>query len=508
MAQRQFAQNTFATVINMAVQFSVNFFLTSYLVKTVGSTAYGFFILANTIVNYALIVSNALNSMSARFVGVEYHNGKFRNAIKYFSSVLYGDLVFVLTLLVPASLMIWKIDSFINVPADLVSDVRILFFIVFINMCINVVSAVFSGVFVIRNRLDLSSLLGTVSNVLKALILLFLYWCFTSSIVYLGIATFITTIFVVIGNIYFTRKLMPEVKPKLREANWDSMCTIIVAGVWNSFSQLSVVLLHGFDLLLSNLMVSAVAMGYLSVAGTMPNAVSTCISSLSYLFTPKFLKSFSNGDYEALMHEVKNSITFMTLISCIPISFLIGFGETFYTLWAPTTDVHLVYLISICVILPNLTGGAINSVNYLYTVVNRVKLPSIVLFINGVLNLAFVFVLLKFTHLGVFAIVIVSAVLGVIRNIVFNAPYAAYCIKQKYYIFWPDMLKSAIAYFICSGFCYVINQFAGLDTWLKLGAVGGGTSIFISSILGIMILSKEQRNYLLYKLSKRKKMSW
>lgn len=504
MQQTQFAKNTLATVLNIAIQFTVNFFLTSYLVKTVGSTAYGFFTLANTIVNYALIVSNALNSMSARFVGVEYHNGKFRNAIKYFSSVLYGDLIFVLTLLVPASLLIWRIDSFINVPPDLVYDVRILFFIVFINMCINVVSAVFSGVFVIKNRLDLSSLLATVSNIMKALILLFLYWRFTSSIVYLGIATLITTIFVVLGNIHFTRRLMPEVKPKINEASWASMRIIIIAGVWNSFSQLSIVLLHGFDLLLSNLMVSAVAMGYLSVAGTMPNAVSTCISSLSNLFTPKFLEYFSHGNYDALVHEVKNSIKFMTVVSCIPISFLIGFGETFYSLWTPSTDVHMVYLISICVILPNFTGGAINSVNYLYTVANKVKLPSIVLFVNGILNLTFVFILLKFTNLGVFAIVMVSAFLGVIRNVVFNAPYAAYCIKQKFYIFWPDMIKSAIALLACSAVCLIANYSLDLHSWGRLAIVGGGTSFFISCLVGLFILSKDQRDYLLYRLKIKK----
>ncbi len=82
MINKQFALNTTAIGLNLLVQFTINFFLTSYLVRTVGSTAYGFFTLANTMVNYALIISTALNSMSARFVGIEYHKQNFKEAMK------------------------------------------------------------------------------------------------------------------------------------------------------------------------------------------------------------------------------------------------------------------------------------------------------------------------------------------------------------------------------------------------------------------------------------------
>ena len=103
MLQRQFTKNTTAIILNLVIQFTINFFLTSYLVRTVGSTAYGFFTLANTLVNYALIISAALNSMSARFVGIEYHNKQYDTAIGYYSSVFFGDIIFISVLTIPAA---------------------------------------------------------------------------------------------------------------------------------------------------------------------------------------------------------------------------------------------------------------------------------------------------------------------------------------------------------------------------------------------------------------------
>ena len=253
MINKQFALNTTAIGLNLLVQFTINFFLTSYLVRTVGSTAYGFFTLANTMVNYALIISTALNSMSARFVGIEYHKQNFKEATGYYSSVLYGDLIFVLLLVMPASVLIWNIGDVINVPDNLIEEVKILFYLVFLNMCINVLGAVFSGVFVIKNRLDIASYISVVSNLFKAGLLIILYVCFPSSIVYLGIATVITTLFLVSCNYYYNKKLLIEIHLSRKSTKWNLMRIIIIAGVWNSFSQLSIYLLHGLDLLFCNI---------------------------------------------------------------------------------------------------------------------------------------------------------------------------------------------------------------------------------------------------------------
>lgn len=479
----QFASNTFFTAVNLIVQLSISFFLTSYLVNTVGETEYGFFTMANNIVNYALIVTNALNSLAARFIGVGIHGGDEERAKKVFSSVFAGDLVFTTFILAPSSWAIFHIESFINIPPDLVKEVRLLFVFVFLNMCLNVVFAVFGSVYTIYNRLDIAGALQAVSNVIKAVLLICLYITFDASIIYLGLATFIATAVVVLGNVFFTYKYMPKNILSLSQVNGLTIKEIMFSGIWNSINQLSVTLLSGLSLLIANLAVSAKAMGYLSLANTLPGVISMCISALSNLFTPIYLKLFAVSDFDGLYQEVKKSVKFMTIISAIPIGFLISFGINFFELWTPNTNIQIVHTLSILVILPSFTGGAISSMNYLYTVANRVKFQALVLLFTGVVNVIVVFILLNTTELGVYAIAGVSAILGFIRNFLFNAPYAAICINKPYYSFWPDMAKSVISLIIVSLLGFVICSISNPSNWIALISCA-----FIYAVMSLIVL--------------------
>lgn len=502
MANKQFVLNTAATILNLLIQLSISFFLTSYLVKSIGATAYGFYGMANTVVNYALIITNALNSMAARFIGFEIYNHNKNKAQSYFSSVLVGDILFALIVLVPSLLAIWHLDSLINIPPNLVSEVKLLFFIVFINMCCNVICAVFGSVYTIKNRLDIQSFLTIISNILKAGLLLILYISYRPSIVYLGTATLIATIIFAIGNIHYTRKYLPEVRINLSYATFKSVKDIILSGIWNSINQLSVTLLHGLDLLLANVMICAEAMGILSLAGTLPGVISMCVNSLANVFTPNLLEYFSKGQFDYLMHELKNSIKFMTVVSCMPISFLIAFGVPFFKLWTPNTDIYMLYFLTILIMLPQFSGGAISSMNYLYTIANKVKWQAVVLFGSGIVNVVVVYCLLKFSDIGVYAVVLVSAIISFFRNLCFNAPYAAYCIKQKYYVFWPDMLKSSLSLLACSLGGLFLTCFFAIDSWIEIIIIGGGYTVVSGFGVALMILSKEQRLFLLSRIKK------
>lgn len=498
--KRQFAINTVATGFNLIINFGINFFLTSYLVKMLGSTTFGFWGLANNIVGYALIVTTALNSMAGRYIGIGYHRGDMQQASGYYSSVFVADLIFALIILLPSCIAIWYIDRLIEIPPDIVNDVKTLFYIVFINMCCNIVFAVFGCVYVIKNRLDISSAVSIISNVIKALLLVLLYWRLRPSIVYLGTATLCATVFFAISNIVFMRRLTPELKLRFQYSSFTSVKTIVSSGVWNSLNQLSIVLLQGLDLLIANLFINAAAMGLISVAGMVPAVIAASIFSLAHVFLPRFLKLYSLNRFEELYQDLRNSIKFLTVISSIPIAFLISFGLPFYQLWIPTTDFKTVYYLSILVMLPLFSGGSILSTNYLYTVADKVKWQALILFAAGLLNIIIVFILLKTTNLGMYAIVGVSAVMGFVRNFFFNAPLGAFCVHKKYSALWPDMFKSYACLAVCVLICMTVNHFLDLATWPKLIVIGGGTTLLSAYTISLILLTSAQRGSLFGKL--------
>lgn len=65
--------NLSSGILTMIIQLIVNFFLSSYIVCTLGEEANGFTQLANNFVTYATLITLAFNSMSGRFISVSYH---------------------------------------------------------------------------------------------------------------------------------------------------------------------------------------------------------------------------------------------------------------------------------------------------------------------------------------------------------------------------------------------------------------------------------------------------
>ena len=108
---KQMSINVIASLISFAVTTGINFFLTPYLTQELGTEAYGFIGLANNFVQYATVVTSALNSMSGRFISLAYHRGDKEKASKLFSSVLVADLIIAAVMLVAAAFLTFFIDK-------------------------------------------------------------------------------------------------------------------------------------------------------------------------------------------------------------------------------------------------------------------------------------------------------------------------------------------------------------------------------------------------------------
>ena len=123
--------NMFANFLSFGIQMLISFFLTPYIISNVSSEAYGFISLANSFPAYASLVTAALNAMASRFVSIEVHKKNIKKANEYFSSVILANLILAVIILGFGSAFIANIEHFINIPAELLKDVKYLFVIIF-----------------------------------------------------------------------------------------------------------------------------------------------------------------------------------------------------------------------------------------------------------------------------------------------------------------------------------------------------------------------------------------
>lgn len=483
MKKNQLVVNLIASLIAFTVNLGINFLLAPYITETVGTEAYGFVSLASNFVNYATILTIALNSMAGRFISINIHQNKIDEANKYFTSILVANILIMSFLIVPASLLVLYLDKVLNISLLILLDVKVLFSLIFINFALSVFDATFATSTFVKNRIDLSSRRNVISYIIKAIFLVVLYRIFSPKVFYVGVAACLATFYALVADIYYTKRLLPQIKIKKIYFDIKKLFEVIKSGIWNSITKLGQVLSDGLDLIICNLFISSLAMGQLSIVKTLSSATGTLLSTVSSVFQPELTILYAKNEISSLVKRTKLAMKFSGFFSNIVLGFLVVFGFYFYELWVPNENAKLLIILTILTLQGVFVSGAINPLYSIYTITNKVKADSILRIIISVLDVIIVFLLLKFTDLGVYAVAGTSTLVGMIANFVFVPMYSAYCLKEKKTIFYGVIFR----YMLTTVFIIFINfavklLIGNISSWLCLIITG-----MISVLCGITV---------------------
>lgn len=506
---KQMSINIIASLVSFGVTMGINFFLTPHLVNTLGTEAYGFIGLANNFVQYATIVTAALNSMSGRFISIAYHRGDKDKASRLFSSVLVADLIIAAAMLIIASFVTVYIDSLLNVPENLVDTVKVTFALTFTAYIISIITAIFTTATYVKNRLELNSIRDIISNLLKAAIIVALFAIFPAKLYFISLATVCSGIFLLIANVTVKSKILPDVKINIKTFEFGLVKTLIAAGVWMSLAQLSNTLLSGLDLLICNLTLGATLMGLMSIAKTVPQSISVLISTLANVFAPHYTILYAKEDIKGLVKEVKFTSKIISLILTVPIAGFMAFGNEFYTLWQPSKtpeEVNVIQIISILTCLMYLFTAHTQALTMLNSVCNKMKLPVFVALLVGIVSTVSVLIILNFTDIGEFGVYIIagiSSALMSLRAIVFIPIYSAWLLKQKKTTFYPTIFRGWLAFAVVFAIFLLIHSFVSINSWLSLILICVPLGLAAYAVCMPILFSKQELGTLKVKVMKK-----
>ncbi len=485
--------NLSANIISFAISMAISFFLSPYIVKHLGAEANGYSNLAANFVSYANIVKAALNSIGSRYIIKAYHQGDFDKANKYYSSLFYGDLFLAIVFSVISFVCVWNLESWINISKELVTDVKILFALIFANFLINTVLTIFSSAPYIKNKIYLQSIRDIQSSLIRAILLVALFSFCDAKIFFVGLSALIPGLVVNIYNVYYKTRLVPELRVSKKNFSFATIKELLSQGIWNSLSSVGLMLLSSLDLLVANLFVSEADMGILSVAKSMPGVISGLASSLASVFFAEIMIAYSQNDMGKVAKIVKQSSMIIGAIVTIPNTFIIMYGSEFYSLWQPSLDSKQLQILSVLTALTYVVYAGGNNISHLFTVTLHVKENAIAIVVSGIISLGLTLTLLKFTDLGVYAIAGVSTIVSSFRIIFFNIPMTAKYIGKKKTEFAPVILRSVISTLVLCAAGYLLKLVLPSNTWLTLIISAVIFALLSLAINMFVIMDKESR---------------
>lgn len=442
--RKRLAVNMIANIIAFGVQFGVSFVLTPYIINTLGAEAYGFVPLANNFIGYTNIITVALNSMASRFITIEMNRGNTAKANEYFNSVFIANIILALILLIPSVTIVLYINDFLAIPAGLLTDVQWTFSFAFISLLGGLILSVYGCAFFVHNRLDLNAKRNIEGNIIRAVVLIALFMVFQPKIYFVTATMLIVNVYIWVTNVYYTRKLVPELTIGFGRFKWNAVKELLSSGVWNSVNELSTVLLTTLDLLLMNMFVGAQASGEYSLVKVLPTFMQSIVGVMVNVFIPQFTIYYAKRQHKKFLNSIMFSIKVMGWLLTIPIGYLIVFGGDFYRVWVPGQDADLLQALSILTLVPLIVTCSINTIYNVYTVTNKLKVPALVWLVIGVINVLLVIVLLKFTPLGIWTIPIVSFAMVLARNLTFTPIYAAHCLNVPWTTFYKAIFRGCL----------------------------------------------------------------
>ena len=485
-------------VTGMAYVFSygIMLVLTPYITRTIGTEAYGFVTLAKQFTDYAVIATTALNTYAARYVGLAYHEGDLERANVYFSSVFWGDVALGSGIFALAGVFILFLDRLLHIPAAIVADVKVLFLLTFLAFWITTVFSVFGCVGYVRDRMDLKGVFKTLSYLTDALVLVGAYALFPAKVWYVGIGTASMALVIALSDYWMSRRYLPELTAARRWFSMQAVIQLTREGFWMAFNQVGDLLNNGLDLLVCNQMLTSLAMGQLAIAKTMHTIVKSLYIIVDQAFIPRFLKRYAAKNGDALLTELKVSMKVSGLLANLAFAGFAALGLAYYRLWIPEQDIDLIYKLTLVTILTCIPNGAIHPLYYIYTLTLTQKLPCYVTIIGGFLNVAGMYVLIKYTGMGVYAVAWTTVAVMCAINFITNPIYMAYVLHLPPGTFYPDILRNALSCGVMTALFCSLSRLYMPDSWLTLILCGGVYALLGTPLHLLLVCSADQRRAL------------
>lgn len=486
---KQIVINMVASMISTLVSLAIAFVLSPIIIDKLDYEAYGFMTLSQDFVSYANIAAMALNSMAGRFITVSLTKGDYDNANKYFNSTMYANIAIVAIAFLPCLFVVAFLEHLVNISPALIPDVKLLFALTFLNFMVTIISTTFSTATFAANRLDLQAFRNIESQIIRSVILIITFFFLPIHVSYTALATVVATVYMMISYVHYTKKLMPQIEISRKHFSMAKVIEILSAGVWNTIMRAGQTLTNGLDILITNLFIGGAEMGYVSTSKTIAVSINMLYETISAVFTPSLTISYAKENKEELLEDLTSAMKMTGFFANIPLSFIIAFGVSFYTLWLPRTElgsdhnvIFMIYILTILTMFGTIVGGVISPLFNVYTVVNKLKWNSLITLYMGIANTLLVFLLLKTTNLYVYAVAGTSTVLGIIKNFTFTPMYAAHCLGIPKRSFYPTIIRYIIVSVAMIGVFFGLYLVVPSNNWFWLFA-----DVVICGVIGSVI---------------------
>ncbi|HVT38789.1 MAG TPA: polysaccharide biosynthesis C-terminal domain-containing protein [Gemmatimonadaceae bacterium] len=422
----------------------VNLFLSPYVVRSLGNTAYGAWVLLGSMVGYLGLLDLGVRISVTRYIARFRASGAHESSRRVYSSaLLIFSLAGALAILLSGALALMLGKGVLQIPPNLVSIGQVVAVLGGLNVAVSLVSGVFGGVLIGLERFDYSNAIeigvGAVRAVAVVLALHFGY-----GLIMLALVQLAATLIRGGANYYLGNRLYPELgRPTWR---WDPeyLRLVFAFGISASFIHVTGALMVYSDSLVVGALLPVGMITYFAIAGNLYDYSRSVPGGIALTISPRLSALDARGDRPVLGDTLLSAGRLSTLVTLpIAVTYMVR-GSSFVGLWMGPTYADLSGRVLWVLALTLWTTGGYQVVSAAMIGLNKHKGLIPILIVEALANLVLSVILVRMY--GVVGTAIGTAVPRTIVSAIVGPLYVRRTVGIALHRFWLSVfLQPALA---------------------------------------------------------------
>ena len=420
--------NTAANVFTVVTQSLITFLLAPYLIRELGVAAYGMIALSNTIPAYIQLFTKSISNSVFRFVAVDHNDGEANSANEYLSTAFWSLIMINVPLLVAAIFISCSFSRLFEVPAGLEFQSNLLAFCMFLACIVGTSSSILKVPYLLTHDFLLQNLLLVIARILGVTILLFCFWIWGASLIFVGLYHLSFQVFVISLLLVFRSRIKTTVK----FSGWkffrkEKLTSLLKFGRWVFVNDLAVLLYLAIGIVVINKILGADATGRFGPVMLLNSLLIMIGGALGTALMPLFFSLISYKNPALLNTRFLQAVRILGFTSGFVVLVLAGLSRQILELWLDDSFTNLWPLVWMTAFSTWLGGVCFIPSNQIYRAIDRVSAIAVWNLIFGVIHIATTIILMSWYDLGLWAFgvsyTINFGVRGVILNSYFTTQY-------------------------------------------------------------------------------------
>ena len=307
------------------------FFISPYVVKSLGNTTYGLWVLLGSLVGYLGLLDFGVRGAVTRYVARFHADGNDEQAGRLTSTALRIFSLMGLAAVVVTVLLATTIIHRFNITAAENATARLVLTIGGLTVAAALIGGVFGGVVIGLERFDLNGMMEISIGLVRVVGIYFAlklgFGILSLALIQFGVSAART-----VGMVLYARRLYPELKVRVRSWDSEAFRQIFSFGAYSTLLMFSSSLILYSDSVVIGAFLPIGLITYFAIAGNLIDYTRSLVRGMSTTLTPR-TSALESTDPGAVSGVILRAARLATLLILpIAVTFLIR-GTRFIDIW-------------------------------------------------------------------------------------------------------------------------------------------------------------------------------